>query len=350
MDKAIEKANAGLKSLGVRLTLQQLNRKLYLRGVFPPKPESGRSKPYTQRYATGFEATKWGIKEAVKVAQDINDRLERKTFKWQPKKRLSSTQEAIAAVQKNYFIQYSRTPETINSWKKNYQSVYNKIVNLDLTVENMMRIIAASEPNGATRRRTCTALRALAKVAEIELDLTGLQGNYGVRSVDPRIIPSDAEIEEVWAKIENPQYQLVYGLMATYGIRNHEALLCDRSLVKEKGILIVREGKTGERKVWPIHERWVEQWRLWDDETPKPRKSHPGCGDKVRKGLIDHVPFGLYNLRHAWSLRAAVLGLSNEVAAKMLGHSVKVHNESYLAFWNDDHLQQAWERMKKPPG
>lgn len=41
------------------------------------------------------------------------------------------------------------------------------------------------------------------------------------------------------------------------------------------------------------------------------------------------VPFRPYDLRHAWAVRCIHLNVSDTIAAKMMGHSVDVHQKTY---------------------
>ncbi|MEP0928568.1 MULTISPECIES: hypothetical protein [Cyanophyceae] len=41
------------------------------------------------------------------------------------------------------------------------------------------------------------------------------------------------------------------------------------------------------------------------------------------------VPFSPYDLRHAWAVRTIHFGLPDTVAARIMGHSVAIHNRTY---------------------
>ncbi|MEM1368961.1 MAG: hypothetical protein AAGG02_13290 [Cyanobacteria bacterium P01_H01_bin.15] len=107
-------------------------------------------------------------------------------------------------------------------------------------------ILSVPSEKGKTRKWTATTLTALARFAELEFYGSPYRGTDGVRAVDPRSLPTDDEIIEAWQKIEYSEHQMIFALMATFGLRNHKAYLLNPetfagSLVDVKG------GKTGER-------------------------------------------------------------------------------------------------------
>ena len=52
---------------------------------------------------------------------------------------------------------------------------------------------------------------------------------YGLHRARFRHLPSDHQILESLLRIPNPRWRLAYGLMATYGLRNHEVFFSDLS-------------------------------------------------------------------------------------------------------------------------
>ena len=63
---------------------------------------------------------------------------------------------------------------------------------------------------------------------------------YGLNKAGFRDLPTDELIERIWAKIPNKSWKFVFGLMATYGLRNHEVFFCDLSSLTNFGDKIVR--------------------------------------------------------------------------------------------------------------
>ncbi|MBD2109270.1 hypothetical protein [Nodosilinea sp. FACHB-13] len=63
------------------------------------------------------------------------------------------------------------------------------------------------------------AFEQVASFAGLAVNFSGVKGHLSLDNV-----PSDGEIETIWAAIANPGWKWVYGLMATYGLCPHEVL------------------------------------------------------------------------------------------------------------------------------
>jgi hypothetical protein len=83
-------------------------------------------------------------------------------------------------------------------------------------------LVHKTERNTRNRKETCRKLQALADFAGLEVDLLQYKGNYGASKVEDRDVPSDEEIALWWKKIPNLSWRCVYGLMAAFGLRDHE--------------------------------------------------------------------------------------------------------------------------------
>jgi integrase len=53
------------------------------------------------------------------------------------------------------------------------------------------------------------------------------------------------------------------------------------------------------------------------------------------------LPLTPYDLRHAWAVRTIHIGLPDTVAARMMGHSVGIHNRTYHHWITRRDQQQA---------
>jgi integrase len=53
------------------------------------------------------------------------------------------------------------------------------------------------------------------------------KGNYSASRVDPRFLPTDSAIALWRSTISNPAWQWVAGMLAVYGLRNHEVFRLD---------------------------------------------------------------------------------------------------------------------------
>jgi integrase len=199
----------------------------------------------------------------------------------------------------------------------------------------------------------------MAKFAKLKYDPSAYRGNYTPKKPQPRDIPADADIVDYWHSIENPGWRYIYGLIATYGLRPHEAFFVDfDQLRSDNHVLWVLKGKTGSRRVWAFHPEWFEQFDLKNPVLP-------GVTLNRRNDQVGHsatryfwelgCPHKLYDVRHAWAIRTLEYGLEDALAARQMGHSVEVHCNIYQQ-WIDAHVQQrAYERLMarsdrpKPP-
>ncbi|MEH2242451.1 MAG: hypothetical protein V7K85_06820 [Nostoc sp.] len=142
----------------------------------------------------------------------------------------------------------------------------------------------------------------------------------------------------------------VYGMLATYGLRNHEVFRLDFGAIARGDYIInINENsKTGSRSVWPCYPEWFEEFQLENVVLPKVdlNQSNAALGHVVTSWFNRHsIPFAPYNLRHAWAIRTLVLGLDISLAAQQMGHSAKVHSELYHRWISRQYHQRAFEVM-----
>ena len=84
IDGRIAQANGRLKSAKVGMTIERKGDRLYLRGIFPPKPDSTKKEPYQQRLALGIHANPLGVKLAEAEARKVGALIDCKEFLWLP--------------------------------------------------------------------------------------------------------------------------------------------------------------------------------------------------------------------------------------------------------------------------
>jgi len=171
-------------------------------------------------------------------------------------------------------------------------------------------------------------LGVLARFVGLDFDPKSLKGNYSPRRVTPRNLPDDRTIALWRGKIVDPAWQWAYGILATYGLRPHEIFHVDFT---DFPILGVLEGKTGQRRVWPIYPEWAELWDLNLVQCPNcTGKANADLGHRVSQTFRRlKIPFHAYDLRHCWAIRALEFGLDISLAAQQMGHSASVHTDLY---------------------
>ena len=188
-------------------------------------------------------------------------------------------------------------------------------------------------------------MNVFAEFLELSLpsEWKSLSRGYGIKKASFRNLPDDNSIEELWKNIPNKSWQYVFGLMATYGLRNHEVFFCDLSSLKNSGDKILRilpTTKTGEHQAWPFHPKWVDLFELsslGNDPTLLPkinRDLKQTTLQNIGKRITDQfnrysINIRPYDLRHAWAVRTILYDLPDTVAARMMGHSVSLHTQTY---------------------
>ena len=208
-----------------------------------------------------------------------------------------------------------------------------------------------------SRQQCGTALAALARHFELDLpdNWSERAAGYGLHAAQFRRLPGDPQIL-LWAEqIPNPAWRLAYGLMATYGLRNHEVFFCDLSALAPGGDRVIRvlpTSKTGEHQVWPFQPDWVEHFGL--EQLGGSQPPLPAVATDLRHTTLQQVgrrvaeqfrryelPITPYDLRHAWAVRTIHIGLPDTVAARMMGHSVAIHTRTYHHWITRRDQQQA---------
>jgi integrase len=186
-----------------------------------------------------------------------------------------------------------------------------------------------------------------------------------------------------------PQWQFLYGLLATYGLRIHEAWNIanwnnpvtlrngdwvvvgtgedsDISVQRQAGDIMIpaildpknsehilcikHDTKTGYRMAMPISPEghdWTEEFNLIqpfnlpDIENPLERensgKSSFSCSNKTGRWFATHkYGFTPHDLRHAYNHRGHLLGYNPKTLADSLGHSMKMNSDVYLRSQSDE--------------
>lgn len=362
----LAQANGRLKAAKIGVKILQAGHRLCLRATFPPRPGSQKDQPYQQRLYLGYHANPTGLQLAEQEARVVGTLLEKKEFSWEPYLTTASDtpqicQDWITQFEADYFSKRDRTPKTETTWKGDYLKVLRKLQpDQPLSRELMQALILETRPDTKSRKRTCMVLGAFAKFAGIEFDPSPLSGNYSPRRASPRDLPEDRVILDWFYKIKNPAWRWVYGMMATYGLRNHEVFRLDLEELQRGNpvVSVLEDTKTGSRRVWACYPEWFTDFQLSQVKLPNVNVNRPNdkVGHSVTEYLGGLLPFAPYNLRHCWAIRTLEFGLPVELAAQQMGHSVAVHTETYHAWITDRHHQRAYEVLMmrsdrpRPPG
>ena len=354
--------NQDLESKGINLRIEKRGKVLNIRGSLPDKKFHNLSK--VQRISLRLPYNINGLEEAKKAIELIDFQLKKSQFSWShwiKEKALSSTKtnktvisNEIESFKRQFFSDTSRSKSPagmISTWQSAYKPYLNRLIGvshkstLKLNEELLVKILLSYKENSRSRQQCGIALSALARHLKVELpkNWKQLQSGYGIYESNFRELPSDAEIINSFQLIPNPKWRFVFGLMATYGLRNHEVFFSDLSCLKKDGDKILRvfpNTKTGEHQIWPFHPEWVGFFEL--DNILDPSDSLPDIKTDLKDTTLQHIgrrvseqfrrykiSFKPYDLRHAWAVRTILIGLPNTVAAKMMGHSVSIHTKTY---------------------
>lgn len=369
IDTRILQVNQRLKAARLGFQVERRGEKLSLRGTLPPRPGSDRLRPYQQRISLNLPATPAGLKQAEQEAKIIAAHLIQNTFSWKDYlpiaggKRLNQMNlaEQLAAFHQHFLTQPQRTKAASAkaTWTTAYEPYLKKLQAIaesrpTLTLaEAIYATVQATAPNSRSRQICCTALNAVASFLEIELpiELKSFWGSYGTSQTQARDLPSDEAIITAYNTIPNPAWRFVYGIMATYGLRNHEVFFCDYTALQQgnpnASIEVLATTKTGHHEVWPFYPDWVERFNLRQVELPPVntdlnQTTLQRVGQQVSTQFRRYnLPFSPYDLRHAWAVRTIHFGLPDTVAARMMGHSVTIHTRTYHRWITRRDQQQA---------
>jgi integrase len=353
IDGRIAQANGRLKASKVGAAIARIGDRLAIRATFPPKPGSDKDHAYQQRIFLGYHANPTGIKLAEAEARKIGALLDCGDFEWGPYLQTKIAKpdvdltvgEWVSRFEVDYFTRRARTTKSETTWKGDYWKVLKQLdQDAALDADLLRSSIASTKPDTKTRKRYCMVFGALAKLAGLDLDTKALAGTYSPKRVKSRDLPSDELVAEWFYKIENPEWQWVYGMLATYGLRPHEVF---HLAFESMPILDVLDGKTGARKVWPCYPEWVEQFDLTVPKVPQVTgRNNSELGARVSPVFSKYgIPFVPYDLRHCWAVRTINFGLDISLAAQQMGHSAQVHTDLYHAWISERHHQRAYEAI-----
>ncbi|MCP9849318.1 site-specific integrase [Cyanobium sp. Morenito 9A2] len=384
--------NALLAAGGLSLRLELRGQRLGLRGPLPCRRGSGRHP--VQRISLGLPADESGLRQAQQQLRKLVQQLQQQRFHWadwgsarpaapaasggispttlpeppplHSRARLDHGAPWLAAFERSFHGEARRRHNragTLTTWRSAYLPYLRRLEAQALAGggppdgDLLLQVLESYGPASRSRQQCGLVLAALARFLELELppDWGQRAGGYGLHRAQFRQLPSDAVILELLERIPNPQWRLAYGLMATYGLRNHEVFFCDLSSLAPGGDRVLRvlpTSKTGEHQVWPFQPAWVEHFdlpRLGAEVAALP----PVCTDLGRTTLQQvgrrvaeqfrryGLPITPYDLRHAWAVRTIHIGLPDTVAARMMGHSVTIHTRTYHHWITRRDQQQA---------
>ncbi len=371
----VQQHNRMLAASGIRLRLELRGSRIGIRGPLPCRSGSGTER--VQRLSLGLPASQAGLMQAQQHVFALHQQLQQGSFAWTPTPAHQPSQcaqqqlkgqlaDQLAAFEAAFFADPRRRRNPAGSrttWTSAYLPYVRRLQRLagseasPVTTALLLDVLESYELASRSRQQCSTALAALARHCELELpsDWAERGAGYGLHRAQFRQLPSDAQIVQHLPLIPNPRWRLIYGLIATYGLRNHEAFFCDLSALAPGGDRVIRvlpTSKTGEHQVWPFQPDWVERFGL--AALASGREALPAVNTDLRRTTLQQVgrrvaeqfrrynlPITPYDLRHAWAVRTIHIGLPDTVAARMMGHSVAIHTRTYHHWITRRDQQQA---------
>jgi integrase len=377
--KAIAEVKARLKAGKVKVGLVVAKDSIQLQASLPIKPgDTDRTGIGYKQYkiSLGIPASLDGVKTAEEEAQELGKLIARRQFEWtdkylgklaKVKDRVKNVGEILEEFKFAYFKTHKLTEKSQHTFFY-YQDYLKRYVGLDtvLTQESIDSVIANLQNEHAKQN----AIKTL-KVLRNTLNLTTFTlENIKIKKPQSQVrdIPSDEDVVKLYHNFYNysvsrkgtirrdfleswKMWQWVYGMLATYGLRPREVFVNPdihwwlSSENTDNTWKVAPETKTGYREALPLHPDWVELFDLKNPEFLELLKNQVdgktsftdinairvNCSSWFRRV---NIPFTPYDLRHAWAIRAHIMGVPIKAAADNLGHSVEIHTEVYQKWFS----------------
>jgi integrase len=376
----LEQVNHRLKSAKTKVTIRESNGSLQLRATLPIKPgDTDLNGTGRKQYnlSLNIPANLDGLRTAEEEAQELGKLIARKIFTWSDKylgneaikKDLQTIGELLEKFEEAYFRTHPRTTKSEHSFFYYFSRTKRFTNSQDLaTSTNLINSIEEIDREWAKYNAT-RAISVFCRTFNIEIDLSKYSK---MPENNSRKIPTDVEIIGGMNKFENYLHQRgyqvnqniknswklwrwVYGMLAVFGLRPRELFINPRIdwwLSNENIDLtwkVDKNCKTGEREALPLYKQWIQDFDLRNPEylemlamtiSKKNQQNHAEMTALIqrvswwfRKIGLDFKP---YDLRHAWAIRAHILGIPLKASADNLGHSVQVHTQTYQRWFSLD--------------
>jgi hypothetical protein len=376
----LKEINQRLKSAKTKVTIRESNGSLQLRASLPVKPgDEAFSKTRRKQYniSLNIPANFDGLKTAEEEAYELGKLIARQSFEWNDKylgseaitKDLKTIGELLEKFEIEYFQTHQRTTKSEHTFFYYFSRTNRATNSTDLaTAENLITSIEKIDQEWA-RYNAARAISAFCTIFKIAIDLSKYSK---IPESNSRKIPTDREIYLGITKFLDYQnnrgkqvnqdvrdswqlWRWTYGMLAVFGLRPRELFISpdiDWWLSSENLDLtwkVHKDCKTGERQALPLYKQWIEDFDLRNPKylemlaTTINKKDQSKHADMTaltqriswwfRKIELDFKP---YDLRHAWAIRAHILGIPIKAAADNLGHSVQVHTQTYQRWFSLD--------------
>lgn len=387
--QALTQANERLKQTNTKVQILQQGKCLQLRATLPLKPgHQDKKGTGTKQYkiSLGIPANLEGIKTAEQEANELGRLISRQIFVWNDKylgKQASKNKyqqigELIAEFEHKYFANRKRDRKSESTFI-NYLNPLKKYFPRDLIISetNIIQVLKSIDSE-SSKRAAKQAISALLTAFEINSEF--LQQIKISEQKKPRHIPNDSQIVSGYYKFneyaENKKYsgkpqdvdnwlmwRFCYGMIAVFGLRPQEIIINPdinwwlSSTNIHNTWKVDQDCKTSSRECLPLYPEWIE---LFDLKNPRYLQMlQTYSADKTTQvkvksavkslGRFFHkvgLNFVAYDLRHAWAIRAHLMGIPIKAAADNLGHSVQIHTQTYQRWFSLDNRKKAIDEAR----
>lgn len=408
----LKKANDRLKEdgrHGKTATIKASGRSLALQFNFEKQQQKGINQPFTLA----------GIKEAERLARRVSVQLEANQFTWdwfngllgKPIKatvveKQLTCDEMIKAYKAYYFKEKIGLKNIHASWYQSSRHLETVLTgnNQAISPEVVRQVVESTSNDTPARKSTIGGVTNFLSYFDID-DFSRILEKYKANNKPKsrrRNVPSDKRIIEVYkngflpaVKCPNeylykyPKWQFLYGLLATYGLRIHEAWNIknwDSSVTLKNGdwvlvtdtldnevetiyegnkitipaildpenkakiLCIGHETKTGYRMAIPLSpegHNWVEEFNLIQPlnlpgvkeplKLQGVNKSIANCTSQTGRWFNRHkYGFTPHDLRHAYNHRGHNQGINLATLCQSLGHLPETNTSTYFSSMSDD--------------
>ena len=244
-------------------------------------------------------------------------------------------------------------------WRRRFldRGLLKLVMDRPLSLKDFAAIASQLNPDTAQARYVTVELRHFAKfcgLSGVDEYLKPYQDTYSPRKPqNERIIPSDEEIEALLPKIINPKWRYVFGMMAAFGLRNHEVWNIHLKYRTKQGktftVCAVTDGKTGAREVYSMQSRWVDLFNLDEQRLPQLAVSQIRHGEKTARAFLrqcdltdSHPLWRPYSLRHAYAIRCISNGVPDAISSEWMGHSRAAFHDIYSKWISRSQSEDIW--------
>ena len=380
---SVNQANLALSLDKVKIKLKLTSAKsIALQGTFPCKPgDAGKNNSSKKQYtiSLGFVANDIGVKTAIAKARELDLLLITNQFEWteellgnyrrnteskqdiKPKKLIK---DLIQEYKDEFWKTHEQNRQGLRTWESHYLRHLKKLpADASLSLGALEQALKTTKPRTSSRFYLTWQLKKFCNFCKF--DDNQLIDSYVTSLPSPKIrrIPDDEEIIRGFSQIGVPlspyvskdnvvlpeEWQWIYGMLATYGLRPHElfAIDLDAFTNPKNTFHLVRLNptltggtKTGERNcgIPPLYPHWIDLFKL--KEVKLSTKETGSLSNKTAKIQIrfrnTDIGFKPYDLRHAYAIRGHRLRIPIKTMSDYMGHTVQEHTKTYQRWMSED--------------